>query len=154
MTTSDLPSITTTFPAQPAVDPNLQQALINVTRERDQLLDALRTTMEALHDEASNRNWCSLYEDFVDGLPALARDLSPSERFAYKATMEYTVRIHCTVTAANSQHATDRLHDFYMKLAESNIFLCPGNDDHVEAQRVTWENVSNTIDDDGVLIND
>ena len=77
------------------------------------LSESFCRTMELLRDEAVDRNWCELYDEFLTTLPAAAQVRTPSRDTAWNGTLTYTVTFPVTVMARNEEAAADKLTDYY-----------------------------------------
>ena len=77
------------------------------------LSESFCRTMELLRNEAIERDWCELYEEFLTTLPAPAQVRTPSRDTAWNGTLTYTVTFPVTVMARNEEDAADKLGSYY-----------------------------------------
>ena len=72
-------------------------------------IDDIHKIGTALIEEATNRDWCDLYDEFVDNLNnQLSRPLEVRQH-TYSVEVEYTVKIHREIDAATYDDAVDSL---------------------------------------------
>lgn len=76
-----------------------------------QHIDDIHKIGQALINEATTRDWCDLYDEFVDDLnKELHRPLDVRQH-SYSVEVEYTVKIHREVEATKYDDALDSLRE-------------------------------------------
>jgi hypothetical protein len=76
-----------------------------------QHIDDIHKIGQALINEATTRDWCDLYDEFVDDLnKELHRPLDVRQH-SYSVEVEYTVKIHREIEATKYDDALDSLRE-------------------------------------------
>ena len=76
-----------------------------------QHIDDIHKIGQALINEATTRDWCDLYDEFVDDLnKELHRPLDVRQH-SYSVEVEYTVKVHREIEATKYDDALDSLRE-------------------------------------------
>lgn len=108
-------------PAEPAPETDSKDQLIEslreeVSRVRTAHVRDINTLNNALLEEAENRDWCSEFDEFVEGVNGhLNIELDGRER-DFDVTVEVTYRVVRTVSARTESEAEDLATDDYVEL--------------------------------------
>lgn len=84
-----------------------QQLGTSVTRHAEDI----RRIGEALMSEADFRQWCDLYDDFVDKLNDSLSIKLPTRQREWDVEVEYTVRVRRSIDATSYSNAVDELRE-------------------------------------------
>ena len=130
MTMTDIPS-TETYQIQQLTD-----RIATLNKEVDELVKDIQVIDEALMAEATNRGWCSDYDDFVD---ALNNDLKRSS--LTPRIQDFTASISISISYQSSPlNADDKigdimraLHSHGDNLGDELYTIGDYNIDHIEA---------------------
>lgn len=72
-------------------------------------IDDIHKIGTALIEEATNRDWCDLYDEFVDNLNTQLNRPLEVRQHTYSVEVEYTVKVHREIDAASHDDAVQSL---------------------------------------------